>query len=142
MTVYGTPPGMDRAFIDVVSLEIAAGRRSPAEEPRARYLPTGHLIYTNRSTMFAVPFDLDARETRGTAVPVLNDIAYDPAAGMPQFGISRDGTLVYRRGVDSGLAQARSPGSMLPGSSGRCRPSQRCMPARHVSLPMARSSRP
>ena len=72
------------------------------EERRARYLPSGHLVYTNRSTMFAVPFDLDARETRGTAVPVLNDIAYDPAAGLPQFGISRDGTLVYRRHTDGG----------------------------------------
>ena len=69
------------------------------EEPRARYLPSGHLIYANRNTVFAMPFDLAAREPRGAAVPVLTDVAYDPAAGIPQMDISRDGTLVYRRNV-------------------------------------------
>ena len=72
----------------------------------ARYLPSGHLIYTNASTMFAVPFDLDARETRGTAVPVLNDIAFDPAASLPQYDISADGTLVYRATAARGPSTA------------------------------------
>ena len=46
----------------------------------ARYLPTsngtGHLVYTNRGTLFAIPFDPDRLETRGTAVPILDDVAY------------------------------------------------------------------
>ena len=102
VTVYGTPPSLDRALVDVVSL--ADGRRKTIARggTAGRYLPSGHLVYTNRGTMFAVPFDLDALETRGRAVPVLNDIANDPAAGMPQFSFSRDGTLVYRRQTDSG----------------------------------------
>jgi hypothetical protein len=54
--------------------------------------------------MFAVPFDLDTLETRGTAVPVLDDVAFDAAAGLAQFDVSRDGTLVYRRGSGSGRA--------------------------------------
>jgi eukaryotic-like serine/threonine-protein kinase len=49
-----------------------------------------------------VPFDLDTLETRGTAVPVLSDVASDRAAGLAQFNVSRDGTLVYRRGSGSG----------------------------------------
>jgi serine/threonine-protein kinase len=65
-------------------------------------LPSGHLVYTNASTMFAVPFDLAARETRGTAVQVLNDIAYDAAASLPQYDISSDGTLVYRATANRG----------------------------------------
>ncbi len=101
VTVYGSPPGLDRAVVDVVSLSDGSRKMIARGGTAARYLPSGHLVYTNRSTMFAVPFDLEARETRGTAVPVLTDIAYDPAAGMPQFGISRDGTLVYRRHADS-----------------------------------------
>ena len=54
------------------------------------------MIYTNRSTMFAVPFDLAAREMHGSPVPIVNDIAYDPAAAVPQYDICNDGTLVYR----------------------------------------------
>ena len=71
--------------------------------------------------MFAVPFDLDARETRGTAVPVLNDIAYDPAASLPQYGISADGTLVYRATAARGRGPPASCGSMRPASGTRCR---------------------
>ena len=97
MTVYGTPPSMDRAFIDVVSLTDRSRKTIARGGTAARYLPSGHLVYTNRSTMFAVPFDLASHETRGTAVPVLNDIGYDQASGFPQFSSSRDGTVVYRR---------------------------------------------
>ena len=56
--------------------------------------------------MFAVAFDLDARETRGTAVPVLNDIAFDPSASLPQYDISDDGTLVYRATANRGPSTA------------------------------------
>ena len=53
---------------------VARGGTSP------RYLATsngaGHLVYVNKATLFAIPFDLDKLETRGTAVPVLDDVAY------------------------------------------------------------------
>jgi hypothetical protein len=103
--VYSTPPNTDTAFIDVLSLKDRVRKTVARGGTAARYLPTGHLIYSNRNTMFAVPFDLAARETRGAAVPVLTDLAYDPAAGIPQMDISRDGTLLYRRNV------SREPGN-------------------------------
>lgn len=66
----------------------------------AHYLATGtragHLIYSNKATLFAIPFDLDKLETRGTAVPILDEIAYQPQTGTGQFDVSRTGTLVYR----------------------------------------------
>ena len=50
----------------------------------ARYLATsngaGHLVYINKATLFAIPFDLDKLETRGTAVPVLDDVALPNAS--------------------------------------------------------------
>jgi serine/threonine-protein kinase len=99
ISVYSTPPNADTAFIDVLSLNDGSRKTVARGATAARYLPSGHLIYSNRNTVFAVPFDPTARETRGTAVPVLTDVAYDPAAGIPQMDISRDGTLVYRRNV-------------------------------------------
>jgi serine/threonine-protein kinase len=58
----------------------------------------GYLLYTNKATMFAVPFDLDKLETRGTPVSILDDIAYNEFYGAAQFAIAANGTLVYRRG--------------------------------------------
>jgi serine/threonine protein kinase/Tol biopolymer transport system component len=107
VTIYNSPPGLERAAIDVVSLRDRSRKTIARGGTGARYLPSGHLIYTNASTMFAVPFDLNARETRGTAVPVLNDIAYDPSANLPQYDISADGTLVYRATASRGPNTAR-----------------------------------
>ncbi len=104
VTVYGTPPTVERASIEVVSLQDRSRKTIARGGTSARYLPSGHLVYTNGNTMFAVPFDLDTLETRGTAVPVLDDVAFDAAAGLAQFDVSRDGTLVYRRGSGSGRA--------------------------------------
>jgi serine/threonine-protein kinase len=75
----------------------------------ARYLPTsnraGHLVYTNQGTLFAIPFDLERLETRGTAVPVLDDVAYTAlATRASQFAFSPSGTLVYRKRIGAALA--------------------------------------
>ena len=92
---------VDKVTIEVLTLAdgkrkiVARGGQSP------RYLATsdrtGHLVYVNRDTLFAVPFDLDTLETRGTAVPVLDDVAYAGSVGTGHFDVSRTGTLVYRR---------------------------------------------
>jgi serine/threonine-protein kinase len=92
---------VDRFTIEVLTLGdrrrkiVARGGASP------RYLATsggsGHLVYVNKSTLFAIPLDLDTLETRGTAVPVLNDVAYHAVVGSGEFAVSRTGTLVYRR---------------------------------------------
>jgi len=92
---------VDAFTIEVLTLAdrhrkiLARGGQSP------RYLPTssgvGHLVYVNKATLFAIPFDLDKLETRGTAVPVLDDVAYQSGTGTGQFDVSRSGTVVYRR---------------------------------------------
>jgi serine/threonine-protein kinase len=99
ISVYSAPPNTDTAFIDVLSLKDGSRKTIARGATSARYLPSGHLIYSNRNTVFALPFDVERREPRGAAVPVLTDVAYDPASGIPQMDISRDGTLVYRRNV-------------------------------------------
>ena len=76
-----------------------------------RYLESGHLVYTNRATMFALPFDLERLEARGTPVPVLDDVAFDTVAAalsttsrararwctaVPWGAIGRDGAVDRR----------------------------------------------
>jgi serine/threonine-protein kinase len=71
-----------------------------------RYLPgpngSGHLIYVNNGTLFAVSFDLDKLEMLGTSSPILEGVNYSARAGWAQFDFSRNGTLVYRSGGASG----------------------------------------
>jgi len=90
----------DRMSIEVVTLGdqrrkvLVRGGTSP------HYLPTGHLIYTNKSTLFAVPFDLDKLEVRGSAVPLVSDIAAREN-GVGQLDVSATGTLIYRKAGES-----------------------------------------
>ncbi len=72
----------------------------------ALYLPSGHLVYANRSTLFAVPFDVDQLETRGNPVPVLDDLRVNPVTGTADVAFANNGTLVYRHGgAGSGSSQ-------------------------------------
>jgi Tol biopolymer transport system component len=92
-----TPPSQDNSSVDVVSIADRHRKTLVRGVGSPRYLLSGHLVYTNKSTMFAVPFDLERLETRGTAVAVLDDVAYDPVGSAAQFDVSQRGTLVYRR---------------------------------------------
>ncbi|MGD1094767.1 MAG: hypothetical protein ABSB35_22595 [Bryobacteraceae bacterium] len=96
----------DGANIEVMSL--ADHRRKTLQRGGTfgRYLPasngTGHLVYINRGTLFAVPFDPDKLEVRGTPSQVLGEVAYSTGTGSAQFDFSRNGTLVYRSGGAEG----------------------------------------
>jgi serine/threonine-protein kinase len=105
------PGSVDQTNIEVVTLAdrhrkvLIRGGASP------RYLATsngsknvGHLVYVNRATLFAIPFDLDKLETRGTAIPMLEDVANESLVGTGQFDVSRTGTLVYRRRTSGGAS--------------------------------------
>jgi Tol biopolymer transport system component len=91
----------EKAHIDVVTLANGNRKTLVPGGTSARYLPTsngtGHLVYTNKGTLFAIPFDPDRLETRGTAVPILDDVAYQALTGAAQFVFAGNGTLVYRK---------------------------------------------
>ena len=71
-------PGQDNSTVDVVSIADRARKTLARGVGSPRYLPSGHLVYTKKATMFAVPFDLERMEVRGTAVAVLDDVALRP----------------------------------------------------------------
>src|SRR5205814_7193722 len=63
---------------------------------------SGHLVYINKGTLFAVPFDPDTLAVRGTPAPVLQEVSYSSTLGSAQFDFSQAGTLVYRSGGVAG----------------------------------------
>jgi Tol biopolymer transport system component len=101
-TANTTAVGFEGANIEVMSLANHRTRILVRGGTFGRYLPSGHLIYVNRGTLFAVPFDLDRLEVRGTPSPVLNQVGYSAGGGSAQFDFSQTGTLIYRSGEAGG----------------------------------------
>jgi serine/threonine-protein kinase len=64
---------------------------------QGKYLRTGHLVYVAEGRLYAVPFDAERFETRGTPVVVLPSLLSTPA-GAADFDVADDGTLVYVAG--------------------------------------------
>ena len=83
-SAYSSMTGVEGAKIEVMSL--ADHRRKTIQPGGAwgRYLPTGHLVYIDKGALFAVPFDPDRLEARGTPVAVLEGVAYSTASGSRQ----------------------------------------------------------
>ena len=61
---------------------------------QAEYVETGHVIYAVAGTLRAVRFDLATLTVRGDPVPVVEQVQ-TLATGAANFGVSRQGTLVY-----------------------------------------------
>ena len=90
--------GFDGANIEVMSLADHRRKTLVRGGTFGRYLPSGHLIYVNRGTLFAVPFDVERLEVRGTPAPLLDQVGYSSTYGSAQLDFSQTGTLIYRSG--------------------------------------------
>ena len=60
-----------------------------------RFLPSGHLVYMHRGTLFAAPMDLRRLELTGPPVPLLQDVGFHPGTGTAGFTFSQSGMFVY-----------------------------------------------
>ena len=87
----------DDARIEAVS--IATGERKVVIEQssRAEYLSTGHLVFARGGSLFAVPFDAEQLEVRGSTALVLQEVATDVASGAAHFSVSSEGSVLYVR---------------------------------------------
>jgi Tol biopolymer transport system component len=99
----GTPGAFDTANIEVMSLADHRRKTLVRGGTFGRYLPSGHLVYANRGTLFAVPFDADRLEVHGTPAPVLDQVLYNVGGGVAQLDFSQTGTLIYRSGETGGV---------------------------------------
>ncbi len=103
-TVSATINAYDAATIDVVSLADHRRKTLVRGGTFGLYLPSGHLVYVNGGTLFAVPFDVKRVEVHGTPAPVLEHVRYRASDGSAQVAFSLTGTLLYRgSGAGAGL---------------------------------------
>ena len=71
----------------------------------ARYVASGHLVFTRNGQLLAAPFDLASLTVTGQPIALVNDVmegggSSRPAAnsGAAQFAVSASGTLIYATG--------------------------------------------
>lgn len=91
-----TPLNGDVSEAQVAVLDLATGASKTLirNASQARYVSGGHLVYLASGALWAVAFDLDRRETTGTAKVVVPQIVTLPT-GVAEFDVAQDGTLVY-----------------------------------------------
>jgi len=63
-----------------------------------RYVSSGHIIYYNKGTIFALPFDLASLEATGSSIPAVEEVSGSRSEGGAYYSVSNDGTLAYTTG--------------------------------------------
>jgi serine/threonine-protein kinase len=99
-SVLFTALGQDSADFEGASIEVVrvdTGERKVVHRGGyyARYAPTGHVLYVQSGTLFALPFDAGRLEATGSQMPVLEQLETNPAEGSAQYGLSDNGLLTY-----------------------------------------------
>ena len=82
----------------VGSLESKARTRLMTVEGKAVYVPSGFVLFLRDRTLMARPFNADLLQFAGDAVPLAEEVAYNPQLGQSAFDVSEEGTLIFRRG--------------------------------------------
>ncbi len=86
----------------IEAIDVSSGERKILHHggSYARYAGTGHLLFINDGTLFALAFDPERLETSGAPMPVLQGVATSNLdAG--HLGLSSDGMLAYVADTDS-----------------------------------------
>jgi eukaryotic-like serine/threonine-protein kinase len=89
----------------VAVLDLKSGQRKTLirSGSQAEYVGSGHLIYADGGTLWAVRFDPEKLELMGDAVPVVEHVMTLAAVN---FSVSRLGTLAYAPGSAGGLSRS------------------------------------
>ena len=89
-TIY-TDEGTELAILD----ETGSYETVSSPGGMARYLSTGHLLFSEAGRLMAAPFDLETR-TVGDPVSVVDDVYFSPLGGQGYFDVgAANGMLVY-----------------------------------------------
>jgi len=66
---------------------------------------SGHLLYRREGVLMAHPFDAKKRVLTGDAVPIVEQLKFDPGTSVATFSASTNGLLVYQHGTGNTGAQ-------------------------------------
>jgi len=95
---FGSVGGIDGANVLAQPLPSGPSKIVLRGAHYARYLRSGHLLYAQGTTLFAVGFDVDRLEVRGQPVAVVDGVMGFKVSGASSFDVSDNGTLSYIAG--------------------------------------------
>jgi serine/threonine-protein kinase len=93
-----SPESYDEARIDALRPSTGERKNVLQGASMARYAPSGHLVFGREGFLFAVPFDVERLETRGSPVPVVENVMGMRSSGVVHADFSGDGLLAYIAG--------------------------------------------
>jgi serine/threonine-protein kinase len=98
--LFDVSQGLNSDAVRIEAVSLSDGKRKvvPLRGTNPHYLPSGHLVYVNNGTLFAIAFDPGKLETSGNAILILDDVRVEPIAGLADLSFSSNGTMVYRKG--------------------------------------------
>ena len=117
-SLSGDSTTFDGATIEAV--QVATGARKVVHRGGyyPRYVATGHLLFVNKGTLFAIRFDPDRLEASGSQMPVLEGLETNAGEGSAQFAVSNGGMLTYLEKTDElkpfGLVSVDRRGASRP----------------------------
>ena len=83
----------------LVAMDVASGARTTVHRGYfGRYVASGHLLYVEDDTLFALPFDPVRLAATGAAWRLIDSVMGDGARGSAQFAVSSSGTMAYVHG--------------------------------------------
>jgi len=113
---YGTQGGIDASNIVVQRLPSGPSKVVLPGAHYARYLRSGHLVYAQGATLFAVPFDLNRLEVTGQPAAIVQGVMAFRLSGAASFDVSGTGSLAYvagdLAGSDAAMMWMRADGTM------------------------------
>ena len=97
-----SPDNYDGATIEAQVLATGERRVLLKGAAMARYMAPGYLLFARGHSVFAVRFDADRLQVKGTPVVVMQGVAGDSTTGASDFAVSSTGTFAYFPGSAEG----------------------------------------
>jgi serine/threonine-protein kinase len=94
-----SPESYDDARIQAIRPSTGEQRTVLERASMARYLPSGHLVFGREGFLFAVGFDVEKLEVRGSPVPVVENVMGMRNSGVVHAGFAQNGLLAYVAGA-------------------------------------------
>ncbi len=102
MGTIASPDYYENAEIDVVDIETGERKSLIKGASTARYISTGHILFSRSGVLYIVPFDADDLEIKGQPIPVIEGVYSELTTGITNYMVSDNGTLVYIPGAVEG----------------------------------------
>ena len=100
--LINSPAYYEKATIDVADIETGKRKTIIKGASTARYINTGHILFSRKGILYVVPFDVDKLEVTGQPIPVVRGISGASSSGASNYMVSDNGTLVYIAGLIEG----------------------------------------